>query len=583
MFKKVGAILLSTLMLLSTAACATSSSPDGTVTPPTVIPPTATPPENKVELPSYSTETVALRDLAGYKIVYPSVYSEYRQEDVKLLQRIIKDITGISLDIISDETPQSGKEIIIASSKRENGVEEAVEMFESGFDYVVGVRNGNIVLGGNNFYADMKAIYQFINNILGYDDIEKKQIDGKTELSGVNYYIYEKPPIMITGSNYSVSGFTEQFVFRDMQSAHFNAIIVESWAYETDEKLFNFLKWCARYEILAMFRGSVRNELLIDCPAVYSTLVIDEPGPSKFEDSDEIVKAYVESYSKYGWKPFVNFTTLKSHIDPLIEWQGYFEDVPMLSFDTYPGHSVAEYWGDSLDAYERLHYIARQTKQDLWVYIESYNMKNNFELGYPQNWTKMFRWHAYMALTFGAKNILYFQYGDASPNYTAEGDWSFGSLINWDFTKNPAWDHAQKFNEELLNLAPIYNNYASMGACTLNAPPYEPNLNFNSPYPYATDIIPEYICEDEKNSDTYLIGFFDKKDDDKAHALTIMNISDLNGNPYESDDASYVKFKINGENVTFYRNGIVEKVEKTEDGYYRVNMANGYCWFVTVD
>lgn len=573
--KRITSAILCATTLFTMVACTPAKSPDGTATPESTEKVEQTP---TVKLPEYENETVQLKDIGEYTIVYPSEYTDYRKQDVEYLQKVIKNTTGASLKVVSDAEEAQGKEIIIASSKRKNGVEEAIEKFQSGLDYVVAVRNGNIVLGGNNFYADMRAIYDFINNTLGYNDIDDKQGEIKTELSGVNYNIYEKPPIQILACNYSVSQYTEQSVMRDMADAHFNMINVNRYS---NENLLNLMKWCARYEIFICLEGEdeSRLDMMYDCPVIYSTLVIDEPLTERIIAANCV--EYMRKYEKYGWKPFINFIPVTSAGDMLIEWEGVLDGVPMMSFDIYPGHSL--YWTyrwdmDLLGCYERYSHIARTYNKELWVYIESYNVTNR-----EQNTSKMFRWQGYMALSFGAKNILYFQYGDASPNYTAEGDWSFGSLINWDYTKNDSWFDAQRFNEELLALAQIYNNYEQKGACTLNASIESEWLNYSSPYPYAKDIVPEYICEDTSNDDAYLLGFFDKKDNDSAHAFTIVNISDLNSEPYESDEAKYVKFKITGENVTFYRNGKTESVEKTDDGYYRVNMANGYCWFVTVD
>lgn len=150
-------------VLFSMAACSTSYFPDSTTAP--------TPTQNveqtyAVKLPEYEKETVLLKDIGSYTIVYPSNYTDYRKQDVLFLQEVIKNVTGTSLNVVSDLEKANGKEIIIASSKRKNGIEEAIEKFESGLDYVVAVRNGNIILGGNNFYADIRAIYDFINNTL---------------------------------------------------------------------------------------------------------------------------------------------------------------------------------------------------------------------------------------------------------------------------------------------------------------------------------------------------------------------------------------------------------------------------------
>lgn len=575
--KKLTVAILSAAMLFTMAACTPKTSPDGTVLPD----PTGTVTDNQsVKLPEYEKETVLLKDIGGYSIVYPSDYTDDRRQDVEFLQEVIKDIIGANLKIISDLEPSSGKEIIIASSKRKNGVEEALEKFESRLDYVVAVRNGNIILGGNNFYANVKAIYDFINNTLGYDDVENERKGAKNDISGVNYMLYSEPKFLISAHNGGVEGLDRKKAIRDMSLANFTvAMIDNNW--HTDEQILTAAKWCAVYNMWMMVGGVTPtiNDKLADCPVVYSTIEVDEPGD--FLKAAQTIRDYKEKYSKYGWKPFMNFVPITSAADMLIEWEGVLDDVHMISFDVYPEQSLEYHWTDTLACYERYNYIARKTGKDLWTYIESEDITFR-----QQNTSKMFRWQGSIALSFGTKNILYFQYGDYYRNAIGWGDFNVhpnAGLINEDLSRNPAWYDAQIFNGEVLKMADLYDKYASKGAITLNAPPYVSMLNFSSPYEGAKDIVSDYICEDAKNIDAYLLGFFDKRDNDKAHAFTIVNISDLNEEPYGSEKPKYVKFKINGEKVTFYRNGEIENVEKTSDGYYRVNMANGFCWFVTVD
>lgn len=577
MFKKLAAIMLSATMVLSTVACTPAESPDETSE---QTPTETTSNKTDLKLPNYDIETVTLKDLTAYKIVYPSSYDDYRKKDVKLLQEAIREVTGISVDIISDATAPSGKEIILAGSNRENGVEEAIAKFESGLDYIVAVRNGNIVLGGNNFYADMRAVYDFINNTLGYDDVYNKRTDAKSELSGVNYYIYEKPPMLLTAANHAVSAFTELSAIKDMADAHFNMVYIDRSRYD-NEQLLDMMKWCARYEIFMIFRDKkYYDESYVDCPIIWSTYSVDEPPISNWIKLEKEMKSYMENYGKYGWKPFMNFNLPREKFDVLYEWEGLFDDMPMISIDAYFGHTLLV--DDAylmFTAFEQMRYLAKRRNIDFWSYIESYNITNR-----NQNTSKMLRWHAYTYLCFGTKNILYFQYGDASKNWTVEGDWTKGSLVNWDFSKNQAWYDAQKLNAEILKIAPIYNQYDNVGACFKNVTERNNSIYFESPYEYIDNIITDYREETDKEFGTpLLIGVFDKKDNSNAHALTIMNIEDLNDKQYETDPENYVEIKLNGENITFYRNGDIEKVEKTSDGYYKLNMANGYCWFVTID
>ena len=62
-----------------------------------------------------------------------------------------------------------------------------------------------------------------------------------------------------------------------------------------------------------------------------------------------------------------------------------------------------------------------------------------------------------------------------------------------------------------------------------------------------------------------------------------MNINTIDDVPYDETESEPVRMKINGENVSFYFEGEKQNIQKDSDGYYSINMGNGYCWFVTVD
>ena len=134
MIKKITSVLLALLMLLSFTAC--NSMPTPTTSPSTdILEPTQTPQITPApDYPDYPVETLDISNLSEYVIVYPSYYDEYRMYEVNLLRDTIKNVTGSELELISDDENEHEHEIILASSSRENGVEESIEMFESGLD-----------------------------------------------------------------------------------------------------------------------------------------------------------------------------------------------------------------------------------------------------------------------------------------------------------------------------------------------------------------------------------------------------------------------------------------------------------------
>ena len=572
---KVSAAVLLIIMLLSFTACGTitpSASPDapGSTASPDI--PSETP---KPDFPEYPDETVKLTDLGGYTIVYPSYYDEYRMNEVYILRDTIKKVTGAELKIISDDEAKGEHEIILASSGRKNGVEESIEMFESGLDYVVGALNGNIILGGNNFYADMRAVYDFINNYLGYNDIDNIYSEPKSEVSGVNLHIYQKPLLTIMASNYSVSAFTEQYAIRDMHDACFNMKMVEAGAYSKDE-LIDLVKWCARYEIFLIMRSIRFVDEYTDCPIIWGHTVRDEPHVKDYIMYSQQCEDYAEKYSQYGWHPWVNYMGWPQYWPMLNETESLFDAVPVVSFDRYFGENILQE-SELLEIFEYMRDLAKRKGQEMWSYIESYNITNR-----GQNTSKMLRWSAYVSLCFGARGILYFQYGDCSPNYTVEGDWTKGSLVNWDYTKNQAWYDAKATNEELLKLAQIYTQYETVGAHVINKKAKDTSVYLEDQYPYVSDFISDFKDSDDATKNTYLLSLFEKTYGE-GKAVILMNLADIDDIPYEKNEADYVKIKPNCENPVFYRNGEPQNVEKDSDGYYVLNIANGYCWFITLD
>ncbi len=581
MLKKIIALILVLISILSFTACSapTPSAPSSTQMPLSAENNLSTPPtKEEIIYPEYPAETVLLSELNGYTIVYPAAYDEHRMEEVYILRDTIKDILGFELEIKSDAEEATGKKIILASSVTENGVSDTIQLFQSGFDYVIGTLNGNIILGGNNFYADMRAVYDFINNYLGYNDIDKVvTAEPKTDITGVNLKIHQEPLMTFLGSNFSVSPFTEQYAIRDMADAGFNMTLIEVGMYNEDQYR-DFIKWCSRCEIKFMMRGMPDFSFkYTDCPAIWGHVVWDEPKVEKLAEVSAECDKYLAEYGKYGWKPFVNFAAFTVGVD--VEYNTpYFESVPVVSVDRYFGNNVFDHPFRSnagmFASFELYSAIAQRKNQDFWFYIETYNNKN-----WGINTHKSLRWSSYIGMSFGATGISYFQYGDCSPNYSAEGDWSNGAIINYDYTKNAAWYDAKQNNEELTKLASTFLQYEHMFAYTLNV--HNPSDKEVSIMQGAYSQFDTVLEEIQDKTTRYLVGTFKEKYGD-GNAFTLVNLESITADEYKSDETT-VKVKINGENVKFYLDGELQNISKDINGYYDVPMGNGYCWFITVE
>ena len=133
-----------------------------------------------------------------------------------------------------------------------------------------------------------------------------------------------------------------------------------------------------------------------------------------------------------------------------------------------------------------------------------------------------------------------------------------------------------------MKLAQIYTQYETVGAHVINKKAKDTSVYLEDQYPYVSDFISDFKNSDDATKNTYLLSLFEKTYGE-GKAIILMNLADIDDIPYEKNEADYVKIKPNCENPVFYRNGEPQNVEKDSDGYYVLNMANGYCWFITLD
>ena len=551
--------------------------------------------------PSAKSKTVSVDELSSYTIVYPQSYKEWQMTEVELLRDIIEHITGTRINAVPDSEPEAKHEIIFASSTRKTSYESEIDAFASRMDYIIAVDGDDIVIGGQNYYSDMRAAYDFINNYIGYDDIEDEYSEPQKQITGLNTTIWKKPELYLMGSNLSCGPFSEVWHVKDFADCNFNLLQISQQMY-TDTGVRDVATWCARFGIELFYYPATDRESkqviipceedLIENPAVWGLYIVDEPSSTEQNIFWSTVVANAkERFDKYGWTVYVNtfFSTVNTvnGIDPETgewndgkTWEKYYSDLSVLSYDAYPYQSKFQ-WRDRYTClvWEQASKLAKKLDQELFIYIDAYNLTNR---GYCD---KMFRTHAYLCMCFGADGIEYFQYGDASPYYDREGDWTKGSLVNYDYSKNEYYYDAQKVNGELKKLMPIYAQYENVGAYAIN-PKEEDNSSYLADPYYEFGVIED--VNDDLNEQTfgepvtYLVGCFEKKEGD-GKAFILMNFEPLTDYSYGMDFTFPLKLKINGKKVTCYKGGEPVVMEPDEDGYYSFKMFNGECVFVTVD
>ncbi len=579
MLKKIIALLLATVSVFSLTACGdvtTQDEPQDITIEYTKKQKPTPPVEEVINYPEYPTEAVSLSELGSYTIVYPAVYTEFRMEDVYFLRDTIKNVLGFELDIKSDAEAVEGNKIILASSVAENGVEGAITLFQSGLDYVVGTLNGNIILGGNNYYADVRGVYDFINNYLGYNDVDDVQGETKSEITGVKLNIYEEPAFSILGSCFACDAYTSPKVIRDMSEANFTKIIFEPTWY-TEKTWADMLKWAARFNITVIIRFEVDYlKNFTDCPVIWG-FGMDEPSTSRYIPVSEEIDISQEKYGKYGWKQWVNFFGYSEYWPLLDHTDGLYDTVSVTGTDRYFGDHVLDQFGrsDAFQIFEKAGEYARKNGQEYWFYLDSYRISVENQLT-----QKSFIWTSYIALCFGATGINYFQYGTASDSWSSTStEFKEGALISPDGSeKYDAWYHAKDANAELLKIGEMYSDYEFLGTYHKNVPIiYDNVVHLESNYESQDDVI-----EDITGSTPLLIGCFEEKYG-YGKAFTMVNLENLTEGEYLADEPTSIKIKINGENVNFYLGGELIEATKDNDGYYTIPMGNGYGYFVTVD
>ncbi len=595
--KKTISILLILITILSFTACA---KPTANVSNATQMP---LPTEVIVEAPTPTptvypeTKTIEMSELKDYTIVYPSAYNEFRMDIVDELKAVIDAVTGSNVNIASDAEAVDGNKIILASATTEHSFKKEIDAFDDAMDYLIAVDGDNIVLGGKNYYADMRAMYAFAENNLGYTSYDNKYTDETKAISGVNITDYKHFDYMIQAATWGPNFLEEQNI-KDMADCNFNALMAHNVGGGYGKQgIHNLTKWMAKYEIelmLNMNRSAKMYdaELYWDCPMIYGASLWDEPHNEDMVEVQRLCEEFIENYNQYGWKPFVNYSGAYTDIPHANDCSAVSYDWYIFVCLSYTGDPSGSVEGcEAFNALESMRNLASQKNQKYWKYIQAYRRKDGVF-----NPSKAFRWQMYMDLCFGVEGTMYFAYtwGEGKPG---EGEWSAafpesGLVSQVTLEKNENYDYAQIANAEILKMYDILKNYESIGAYTINKRDYYFNAETNPSNTWLGsfdeytefDVIEDFVAasNDDGKKTQYLVGCFEKDNSDES-AFILMGIDLITDNEYGSDTDRLTKVKINGENPKFYFEGELMDLKPDADGYYTLNVANGYCWLITVE
>ncbi len=519
-----------------------------------------------------SDEAISISELGTYTIVYPSIYTELRMDIVYLLQNTIAKVTGLTPEIIPDTEPQREHEIILASSSRQTSFGEVVAEFESSMNYILAAKDSDIILGGQNYWSDLRAVYDFVGNYLGYDDIKNEYNAAADVISGVKTVKHQKPALYIQAATWATVFETAEQI-KDVADANFNTIMY-TVSTGDPQKLHFAIGQCVRFELyLVINRGAIMTELYTDCPLILGHNLWDEPEMHEFSKVNQICAEYKEKYSKYGWKAWAN------HVGGYREWTymsevWHYADIDVTGFDLYPWVEVeASRNRPVLFSYEKAREITQLHNIDFWTYIQSYNHIDRPTL----NTSKDYRWQMYYSMCFGVDGLIYFIYANEFEVIPWADTSSF--VVSRGFIKNKQYYHAMEANKDVATVAELYGNYEQVGVYTVNRPEENEWIYLESPYDFS------YVIEDIKGygvDDTYLVGCFDKKEG-SGNAFIFMDINEPDDVDYDKTEIGYTKIKINGNKITEYLKGEARVLTPDADGYYSVSSGNGICVFITVE
>lgn len=498
-------------------------------------------------LPEFNSEysVESIKDLSEYTLVYPDYYSVDQMEDIYLLKNAIECVTDAEIKIVSDSEQFSGKTIVIASSKRVTTYEFEINSIGGKLDYIIAVGKDEVVLGGNNYYADVRAIYDFVNNYIGYNDINSEvDYSAVTEkIKGYKKVCYSDNDFITVAVDFEGEPRVNYSDVKRLKDTLFNAILIDTVNY-TELQLKMLFKWCARCGIKVIMRGLMYEDVCVECPVVWGHCIVDRPyGEEAFEYYTEECKRYTELYSKYGWKPYVNLMGQSDTLGYLQSDNVYFDRVGALSF--YSNSINMNYKNDFLSMYKYTSIIANKNKGEFWSCI---NSSSNFNVSDK----KFYMWMFYLGVCYGAKGIQYFNYSDISDTDMED---------KYDKRKYAA---IKSVNREISNIDFLYSDYEYdrtyifKGGEIVQGEDEKTEANFT-----IDEIVKNLYMDDDA---LYNVGCFLKKDG-AGYAFVIVDSSVPN-----KETKRNITFELmhNVNSVKLYKNGYAVNANKIENDQYSV-------------
>lgn len=484
----------------------------------------------------------------GY-ICCPEYYSKAQTADIQEAADLIYKATGARLEVT--QQTRSGSGIVIGDSTLE------------GLDYSVNFADGCLTLGGGNYYADIRALY----NAFLYGSLDSANsfasVKPLTDADVGYTSVWKAPSLIISAWMTSGDAVTTEAQIREAAEAGFNFV---NLAYDAST-CHDMLKWCAIYGLEILFTdwnvyGNYNTDYLSEtseyasAPNFWGNYLCDEPNSSHFSD---LASAYSLYKTNIGREAFINLlpmyanseqlgnSTYKEHVDSFVETVS--PDV--ISVDIYPCNADGLYGGymKNLDICAT---AARDSGAMLSVYIQSVS----FAASKRTPTRRDLEWQSWCCMSFGARSIIYFTY--MTPYSTAEN--FLPALIDHDLQKTDTWYSAQSVNSELEAVSDVFTSYNNIGAFSHNCTSKTDFLKFDNQYSFSA-------ISDVKCDEALLFGCFER---DGAFAFSCVNMDDLQG--ADADTAVSVK---TDSPVVIYSDGESRTLEPDADGYVSFTLAVG--------
>lgn len=517
-------------------------------------------------------------DISRFAIVYPNGYDKMQAADMQAFADEIKAATdGVELRVGTEsEMSETEHEIRI-------GAVRGADYSELGdLDCRIAVKDGNIYLGGNNYYADIRAVYRFAREILGIKYDGNFDETFVTLSSQDNIVKWEKPAVIINGwCTHSEVPFNTEERFATAREAGFNMLSI--WD-RKGQDLHNVLKWAAAYDIQLLFMdwylygkydlgdySTATPEVAkyIKTPVVYGNYLVDEPS---LKDFDAIAQGKKDYEASTGKTAFINLFPKGAQAsqlgcDSYEEYvRTYLDKVKpdMLYVDIYSLRARST----SHDLIENLSLIKDILREDkysnisLGVYVQG--IAFNADVRTPKS--DDLHWQMYVALCFGVDSIGYFTYLPVLGQPSA--------LLDLNGNTTAVWDGVKDVNTDLAAFVDVYDTYEQVGVFGFNCTEKITWVELHEQIDFSDVITLE-------GKDALLVGCFENGDG--GHAFILSNQKNLLSfrRPYSEAKVSVRLTK--GKSLTVWQSGVSTTYTPDENGLINLVLERGEGVFCVVN